>query len=107
MLGRISLATRLRVRQSGRVSDERGVWKFSVIIEATDVEAERVAEAIARSLCPDEDHDGPCEHPWTLIRSRFDDLDDDERNRWQDYFDDERRSADEADELDLPKRNDQ
>jgi hypothetical protein len=61
------------------VSDDREVWKFSIIIEATDDDAERVAEAIARSLCPDEDHDGLCEHPWTLIRSRFDDLDEDER----------------------------
>jgi len=76
--------------QSGAMTRGREVWKFSAIIEATAADAERVSEAIARALCPEEWHSGPCEVPWTLIQCRFEDLDDDERALWQDDFDNDR-----------------
>ena len=73
------------------VSGEREVWKYSVIIEATAEDAVRVGEAISQALCPDNNHEGPCEVPWTMMRSRFEDLDDEERRLWKDDLADDRR----------------
>lgn len=72
------------------------VWKFSAIIEATADDAERAGEAIQRALCPDENHDGPCEVPWTMMRCRFEDLDDEEREMWKEDFANDRRLSHEA-----------
>ena len=78
------------------MSEQRQVWKLSVIFEATEVDAERVSEAMQRALCPDENHDGPCEMPWTVMQHRFEDLDDDERQMWEDDFANDRRLYQEA-----------
>ena len=86
------------MRQDGSVSDERAVWKVEVIIEATPDEAEAAQEAIARALCPDEDHAGFCPTPWTTITCRIADLSDEERASWQADFDKERARAREAGE---------
>ena len=72
------------------------VWKFSAIIEATADDAERAAEAMQRALCSDENHDGPCQVPWTMMQCRFEDLDDDERARWEKDFANDRRQFQEA-----------
>jgi hypothetical protein len=77
------------------VSDERQVWKFSVIVEATDCKANEIGEAIVRLLCPDDDHDGPCDVPWTLLRSGFEHMDEVERVAWSDGFAGERQRPDE------------
>gem|GEM_PF-4603995 len=61
------------------------------MLEASAADAARAADAIARALCPDGDHAGPCEVPWTMILSRFEDLDDDERRRWAEDFEHDRR----------------
>lgn len=68
------------------------------MIEATEEEASEAEEAIARALCPDQDHSGYCEVPWTTLRVALADLDDDERAIWQDDFDDQRRRAREVGE---------
>ena len=73
------------------MSNNRQVWRFSVVIEASEEDAERVGEAIARALCPDDFHPGPCPIPWTMMHCRFNELDDDEQRRWEADFDDERR----------------
>ena len=78
------------------MSDRREVWKLSVIIEATEAEAERASEAMQRALCPDENHDGPCDVPWTMMHCRFEDLDDDERQMWEADFANDRRLYQEA-----------
>ena len=72
------------------------VWKFSAIIEATADDAERAGEAMQRALCPDENHDGPCEVPWTMVQCRFEDLDDDKREVWEADFAKDRRLFEEA-----------
>jgi hypothetical protein len=72
------------------VTDSRQVWKFSVIIEASREEAERVSEAIVAALCPDGPHPGPCAVPWTIIQSGFEDLDEEERRGWEEDFEEER-----------------
>jgi hypothetical protein len=41
------------------MSDSRQVWKFSVIIEASRADAERVSEAIFHALCPEPHPDLP------------------------------------------------
>ena len=75
----------------GRADNDRVVFKFSAIIEATADDAERAAEAMQRALCPDENHDGPCQVPWTMTQCRFEDLDDDERAMWEKDFANDRR----------------
>jgi hypothetical protein len=71
------------------VTDRTG-WRFTVVLQATEAEADQAADAIARALCPDEFHDGPCRTPWALIRSRLDDMDDpDEAARLRDLLTDE------------------
>jgi hypothetical protein len=72
------------------VSSERAIWKLSVVIEATKAEKEAALEAIARMLCPDDNHEGECDMPWTTIATRFEDLDPDEQASWHDSFADER-----------------
>lgn len=72
------------------VTDSRQVWKFSVIIEASRADAERVSEAISHALCP-EPHPGPCPVPWTLIQSGFENLDDVERREWEEDFEEDRQ----------------
>jgi hypothetical protein len=74
----------------------REVWSIQVFLEATAEQAEQAQEAIARALCPDEDHDGYCPVPWTTMRVAFQELEDDERERWQAAFDEDRRRAAEA-----------
>ena len=78
---------------------------FSVIIEATEDDAERAAEAMERALCPDENHDGLCEVPWTMIKCRFEDLDDDERRMWEEGFANSRRQFQEAVDFAKHERN--
>jgi hypothetical protein len=75
------------------VDEQREVWKFSMIIEATPEDAEKAAEAMQRALCPDEYHPGPCAVPWTLMTCRFEDLDDDERLLWEDDFEQDRQPS--------------
>lgn len=79
---------------------ERQVWAIQVVLEATPEQAERAEEAIARALCPDENHPGECETPWTTMRCLLADLDDDERAAWQADFDEDRRLAREAGDVD-------
>jgi len=52
------------------------VWKITVVLRATDAEQEQATEAIARALCPDQFHAGPCPTPWAMITSRVSDCDD-------------------------------
>jgi hypothetical protein len=76
--------------------DRREVWKFSVIIEASADDAQRASEAMQRALCLDETHDGPCEVPWTMMLCRFEDLDDAERQMWEEDFANDRSLFQEA-----------
>jgi hypothetical protein len=77
---------------------ERHVWAIRVLIEATQEQAEEAQEAIARALCPDENHPGDCPVPWTFIVTAFDDLDADEKATWQADFDEGRKRARDAHE---------
>jgi hypothetical protein len=79
---------------------ERQIWAIQVVIEATDEQADAAEEAIARALCPDENHPGYCDTPWTTIRCVLTDLGEDERAAWQVDFDEDRRRAREAGEID-------
>ena len=78
--------------------DERRLWGIRVIIEATASSAEEAQNAVAKALCPDEDHPGYCPTPWMMSAFRIDELEGDERVAWQELFDDQRRSAAEAGE---------
>ncbi|HET9465726.1 MAG TPA: hypothetical protein VFO71_09365 [Gemmatimonadales bacterium] len=80
------------------MNKERTVWKVTTIIEATAEQAEAAQEAIARALCPEENHPGYCPTPWTMVTCRFEDLSEDERTAWQADFDEERAKAREAGE---------
>jgi hypothetical protein len=71
-------------------STTRQVWVISAVIEATSAEADAAQEAIARALCPDDAHPGPCPVPWTTMAVKFEDLDDDQRRAWQRSFDEDR-----------------
>jgi hypothetical protein len=66
-----------------RVTDGRTVWMISAVIEASEEDARAAQEAIARALCPDENHAGYCPVPWTTLACRFNDLDDEERAQWK------------------------
>lgn len=94
----IPVGRTMHARHDGCVSDERAVWKVTAMIEATAEQAKAAQEAIARALCPDEDHPGYCATPWTLIACRFEDLTDEERAAWEANFDEERTRAPEAGE---------
>ncbi len=76
----------------------RSVWAIKVLIEATEDQAELAEEAIARALCPDENHPGYCGVPRTLVKCSLADLDEVERAEWEQTFDDQRRRAREAGE---------
>jgi len=66
----------------------------SAVIEATEDAAHAAQEAIARALCPDENHPGYCPVPWTTMICRFDDLDPEERAEWEaDFAEDRLRRA--------------
>jgi hypothetical protein len=75
------------------MAEDRTVWMISAVIEATEDDATAALEAIARALCPDEDHPGYCPVPWTLISCRFDDLDPEERADWAADFAKDRARA--------------
>ena len=79
---------------------ERKVWAIRVMIEATDEQAAGALEAIERALCPDENHPGYCPVPWTLISSRFGDLEPEERATWQSSFEEDRDRARDVGETD-------
>jgi hypothetical protein len=65
----------------------------SAVIEATEDAAQAAQEAIARALCPDENHPGYCTVPWTTMICRFDDLDPEERAVWEADFAEDRLRA--------------
>ena len=75
---------------------ERTVWQLTVVIEATAEQKDAALEAVARALCPDEDHPGYCPVPWTTMACRFDDLDPEDKASWQESFDLDRQRAGEA-----------
>ena len=72
------------------LESRRRVWSVRMVIEATEEEAEAVTEALARALCPDDDHDGPCPIPWTLLSQEVTEEDEPERSEWLEQFDAER-----------------
>ena len=75
---------------------QRTVWQVSAIIEATEAQKDAALDAIARALCPDDDHPGYCPVPWVLLACRLDDLDRDDRASWQKEFDEDRQRARDA-----------
>jgi hypothetical protein len=75
------------------MADGRSVWKVSAVIEATEDEAHAAADAIGRALCPDPEHGGYCEVPWTTMIVRFDELEPEEQASWQEAFDEDRSAA--------------
>ena len=77
---------------------ERRVWAIRVMIEASERDAEGALDAIGRAMCPDAEHDGYCEVPWTVMHCAFDDLGANEQAEWQESFDEDRRRAREAGE---------
>jgi hypothetical protein len=79
-------------------SGQREVWVISTVIEATRADADAAKEAIARALCPDDMHAGPCPVPWTMYAVRFEDLDEEQRRLWQESFDEDRIAQSRAEE---------
>jgi hypothetical protein len=65
----------------------RRVWRVTAVIEASAQDADAVAEAIARVLCPDPDHQGRCPVPWTIMLCEVEEPD---RSSWLAGFDQER-----------------
>jgi hypothetical protein len=65
----------------------RRVWHVTAVIEASAQDADAAAEAIARALCPDPDHEGPCPLPWTIMLCEVEEPD---RSRWLAEFDQQR-----------------
>lgn len=76
----------MAARDRGPVTEGRTVWRISTVIEADEDAAFAAQEAIARALCPNDDHPGYCPVPWTTIICRFDDLDPEERAGWEAEF---------------------
>lgn len=56
--------------------DDRDVWLVQIVLRATEAELRQATDAIARALCPDESHEGPCATPWTMVSARVDDIED-------------------------------
>jgi hypothetical protein len=75
------------------VTEGRTVWKVSAIIEATEDGALAAQEAIARTLCPDENHPADCPAPWTTMICRLEGLDPEERAEWEADFANDRVRA--------------
>ncbi len=69
------------------MNEEYSVWKFSVLRGGTEEAVNRAVAAMTGALCSHEDHEGPCEVPWSIVGSRFDDLDDDQRRFYEQEFD--------------------
>ncbi len=47
----------------------RSLHEIRLGLLATDEQVERLQEAVARLLCPEPGHAGPCAVPWTISRS--------------------------------------
>ncbi|WP_040834190.1 hypothetical protein [Nocardia brevicatena] len=45
---------------------EKKLWELRLGMIATEAEARRLEERIARLLCPDPDHAPPCPVPWSI-----------------------------------------
>ncbi len=55
---------------------DQTLWQICVVLRASEAELQQATDAIARALCPDELHDGPCPIPWAISSSSVDDMDD-------------------------------
>ncbi|ABS01547.1 hypothetical protein FHR75_002114 [Kineococcus radiotolerans] len=44
----------------------RGTHEIRIGVWASEEQAQDVVERISRALCPDPEHDGPCEVPWSI-----------------------------------------
>ena len=77
---------------------ERTVWAIKVLIEATAEQAEETVEAIARAICPQDDHPGYCPAPWTTVVCALDELTPEERATWSESFAADRERAKRAGE---------
>lgn len=68
--------------------EEQRPWAIQIAVLATDNEIDQLGERLALALCPDPEHPGPCQNPWQIFTTRFDDLDEPERSAWADRVDD-------------------
>jgi hypothetical protein len=61
---------------------EQQPWAIRVTLLASDAELESIVDRIGRAICSPPDHPGPCAHPWSIISTPVDDLEDAERRTW-------------------------
>ncbi len=71
-------------------SADKHVWCIAAYVDATEVEAQEIAERIGTVICPEPFHDGYCPIPWTIETSRPTGKAD---QYWTKYFADERAAA--------------
>ncbi|MEU8379113.1 hypothetical protein AB0C32_07960, partial [Streptosporangium sp. NPDC048865] len=45
---------------------EARLWKMVIALTATERQTEELSDRIVEVLCPDPDHEGPCQIPWAL-----------------------------------------
>jgi hypothetical protein len=62
-------------------TDEARLWKVVISLTATTQQKDDLCDRFVETICPDPDHDGPCEIPWALHVTAGDSLDSDERQR--------------------------
>ncbi len=55
-------------------SGQRRLYQVTTYVLAAADEIDAVTQAIARSLCQDLEHEGPCAHPWEIRTVRAEDV---------------------------------
>lgn len=68
---------------------EQQEWLLKIVVRASEAEVERIADRVGEAICVPPDHEGPCDTPWTLVRTAVDDLDEPERSQFRALIADE------------------
>lgn len=59
-----------------RVPVAQRMRAIRLLVLADDEQYEHVVDRIGLALCPDENHAGPCETPWTITGAPLDEIED-------------------------------
>ena len=47
-------------------TDDRPLWTIKIAVLASEEEVRRLTERLIATICPDADHEGDCQIPWTM-----------------------------------------
>ncbi|MEV4489588.1 hypothetical protein AB0K04_05655 [Micromonospora coxensis] len=69
-------------------SGQPQLWKVVLALSTDERRKDEICDRIVDLICPDPNHEGPCDTPWALHVVDGDSLDRDERDRLRAEIDD-------------------